>query len=478
MAFASLRRIGLVLCVLFLTPELVLAQLGPNVALNQPATQSSQLGGFAASLAVDGDLNNFTHTAASADLPGASWWEVDLGADSDIIHLRIGNRLGCCGSRLRDIVVQVFNSGGTVVYGPDLDLTLEADLALVDPGDILNAENALGGGALNVGPASIEIDVQAQNGGSPIVGQRVRISRIPDPDNSGVGGAGNPDESTVLSLGEVQVFTPITDPPSFTAQPLGGEVPPGCPFQLSATVSGAESFQWLLNGAEIPGATGASYAIAAMSSSDAGDYQLRASNSLGDTLSDVAAVTVRPGPVNWAPFGTATSSTEGFGGVASRAIDCNTNGVYPQGSVTHTNTGDADPWWEVDLGQLRAIGSVILWNRTDCCGDRLNNVRVQILDEARNAIHAEDITTAPSPSVELVAPGRTFGRYVRVQYIDPAAVDPGQRFISLAEVEVLGSGEAVKVPAASSFTLALLAVAGLLMGAFVLRRRLEAPAAA
>ena len=54
--------------------------------------------------------------------------------------------------------------------------------------------------------------------------------------------------------------------------------------------------------------------------------------------------------VNLALGGTASQSSTGFGGVASRAIDGNRNGTYNAGSVTHTLTGPQPVFWEVDLG--------------------------------------------------------------------------------------------------------------------------------
>ncbi|HVK22769.1 MAG TPA: alpha-L-fucosidase, partial [Actinokineospora sp.] len=70
---------------------------------------------------------------------------------------------------------------------------------------------------------------------------------------------------------------------------------------------------------------------------------------------------------------TQSSTLAGSGAAASRAVDGNTNGSYTAGSVTHTADAplDTNPWWQVDLGSSQAVGTIKLFNRTDCCADRL-----------------------------------------------------------------------------------------------------------
>src|SRR5262245_37498823 len=57
-------------------------------------------------------------------------------------------------------------------------------------------------------------------------------------------------------------------------------------------------------------------------------------------------------------------------GVSSRAVDGNTSGWWGDGSVTHT-AYESQAWWQVDLEAVRSVGDVVLYNRTDCCTDRL-----------------------------------------------------------------------------------------------------------
>jgi hypothetical protein len=76
----------------------------------------------------------------------------------------------------------------------------------------------------------------------------------------------------------------------------------------------------------------------------------------------------------------AKQSSEASAGTPGCAIDGNTGGAYPQGSVTDTQA-ERDVWWEVDLGEACPIERIVIWNRTDCCEDRLQGFTVQLLDK-------------------------------------------------------------------------------------------------
>ncbi|MGH9196297.1 MAG: hypothetical protein ACRD1T_11225 [Acidimicrobiia bacterium] len=69
------------------------------------------------------------------------------------------------------------------------------------------------------------------------------------------------------------------------------------------------------------------------------------------------------------------SSTD-FGGTSGRAVDNNADGIYWNGSVTHSALQD-HPEWGVWIRPGRVV-KIIIWNRTDCCGDRLSGANVWI----------------------------------------------------------------------------------------------------
>ncbi len=146
------------------------------------------------------------------------------------------------------------------------------------------------------------------------------------------------------------------------------------------------------------------------------------------------------------------SSTYAAATDASRAIDGNVDGVVANGSVAHTNA-DANAWWEVDLGTSHALSAVRLWNRSDCCADRLSNFYLlasdtpmagrtlaQLLADAKVWRSAYPGT---APRATLVTTPGARGRYLRVQLA-------GTNFLQLAEVQVHGVPAVNHVPTISS----------------------------
>ncbi|SEO89822.1 OmpL47-type beta-barrel domain-containing protein [Paenibacillus sp. OV219] len=113
--------------------------------------------------------------------------------------------------------------------------------------------------------------------------------------------------------------------------------------------------------------------------------------------------------------------------VASRAVDGNTDGNYSNGSVSHTDN-NAQAWWMVDLGATNSIGQIQIFGRTDCCGNRLSDFNVLLLDENQNVVWSNHQTTQPNPSTTVDAGGAN-GRYVKIQLT-------GTNYLSLAEVKV------------------------------------------
>ncbi len=126
---------------------------------------------------------------------------------------------------------------------------------------------------------------------------------------------------------------------------------------------------------------------------------------------------------------------------ARLAVDGNTDGKFFGGSVTSTGRDD-HAWWQVDLGASTQIGSIVIWNRTDCCSSRLSDYWVFVSDtpflatdtpatlQKRAGIWCSHQAHSPDPSIKINTPGIA-GRYVRVQL-------SGTDYLSLAEVQVFG----------------------------------------
>jgi hypothetical protein len=177
--------------------------------------------------------------------------------------------------------------------------------------------------------------------------------------------------------------------------------------------------------------------------------QLTGTNIL--SLAEVQVLGTAPAPTNLAQGKLATQSST-FQGIlpaaAASAVDGNTDGSFPDGSVTATNA-DPNAWWQVDLGASASVNSIVIWNRTDCCASRLNDYWVFVSDtpflatdtpatlQNRAGTFSSHQTTVPNPSTTIVAGAQ--GRYVRVQLT-------GTNYLSLAEVQVIGFGGVV-VPA-------------------------------
>ena len=155
-----------------------------------------------------------------------------------------------------------------------------------------------------------------------------------------------------------------------------------------------------------------------------------------------AGVTPNPNDdFNLALSGTAVQSSLDWGGTPGRAIDGNTNGNYWNHSVTHTRKGKSEPWWTLDLGQLANITEIKIYNRTDCCAERLRNYHVFVSDqpftgttinESQNQDQVLDLYNSGTAQRPTTLAVNRMGQYIRVQL--KSNVKP----LSLAEVEVIG----------------------------------------
>jgi hypothetical protein len=145
-------------------------------------------------------------------------------------------------------------------------------------------------------------------------------------------------------------------------------------------------------------------------------------------------------------------NNQGIAG-AEKAIDGSTNGQWvsgPTNSVTHTATG-SNTWWQGDLGVIVAINRVTLFNRINCCADRLDDFYILVSDvdlagmtllQARNAASTEVFEANRVPSLSnsdnsktYMLPVATTGRYI-------AIFKQANNVLSLAEVEAYGDAQA------------------------------------
>ena len=85
--------------------------------------------------------------------------------------------------------------------------------------------------------------------------------------------------------------------------------------------------------------------------------------------------------INAAKGKSTSQSSTGWSGPSEIAVDGNTDGDG-EGHVTHTTLLDK-PWWEVDLAGYYVIDNIKVYNRRDCCSERLDNFDVIITNDGK-----------------------------------------------------------------------------------------------
>ena len=115
-----------------------------------------------------------------------------------------------------------------------------------------------------------------------------------------------------------------------------------------------------------------------------------------------------------------TQSSEGWGGVSSRAVDGNRDTNFNRNSCTHTNNGEEE-WWQVDLGASYLVESVNIWHRSD--GDTAVNRRLlgaTVVVSDTNDFHGAAATRCGPVDDHRGEPDETQcnarGRYVTVEH--------------------------------------------------------------
>ena len=392
-----------------------------NLAPGKPSLQSTTAYGGVASRANDNNTNG-VWSAASVSNTGnqpSPYWQVDLQSVYNITNIEVWNRTdACCISRMSNFYVFV----------SDNPFTSSDPLTTVNQQGVWNTLTAAypnPSTTLAVNRSGRYVRVQLANQGE-------------------------------LTIAEVKVFGSGT-PPSETA--------PNAPQGLSAQALSATSAQlnWTDNstnesGFRVERKTGAgtyaqvaqvaanttSYLDESLSSATTYTYRVYAYNSAGNSgYSNESTIQTTGGPAltNLAFGKPSSQSATAYGGLASRANDNNTNGVWSAGSVSNTGTLTS-PYWQVDLQSVNTITSIEVWNRTDaCCISRLSNFYVFVSDNPFTSTNPQTTVNQagvwnsfnvnyPNPSITL--PVNRTGRYVRVQLANLGE-------LSIAEVKVFGS---------------------------------------
>ena len=141
------------------------------------------------------------------------------------------------------------------------------------------------------------------------------------------------------------------------------------------------------------------------------------------------------------------SSDYSAAALASKAIDGNADGSF--GSCSCTKEQE-NAWWEIDLGSEMPIDHVVIFNRNDCCPERLDNVSVSLLDSSRKEVARRKIGDAPFRSVLTFNSGSVLPDPGKKNYELILLPDPGP----LTAISLSGPGpgiiESVRIDRVSS----------------------------
>jgi uncharacterized repeat protein (TIGR01451 family) len=439
------------------------------------ATQSSRLAGYAsagAASAIDGntDGNFFNGSVTHTNADNNAWWQEDLGASTAIGTIVIWNRTDCCGSRLSDY--WVFASD-TPFQSTDTPVTLQGRAGTWSSHQTTTPNPST---AISAGVQGRYVRVQLSGTGNlslaevQVLGSGIKVATQSSTlaGYASAGAVAAIDGNTDGNFFNGSVTHTNADNNAWWQEDLGTSTAIGtiviwnrtdcCSARLSDywVFASDTPFQSTDTPATLQGRVGVwsshqtttpnpSTAISAgvqgryirVQLTGSGNLSLAEVQVLGSGIKVAAQSSTLPG---YASSG------------AASAIDGNTDGSFFNGSVTHTNA-DSNAWWQEDLGASTAIGSIVIWNRTDCCSSRLSDYWVFASDtpflstdtpatlQNRPGVWSSHQTTAPNPSTVITAGVQ--GRYIRVQL-------SGTGNLSLAEVQVLGSGAGNKVATQSS----------------------------
>ena len=382
-----------------------------NLAFNQPAIQSSTYGNGQASYAVDGNTTGTSPWSANlqhTQFESQPWWEVDLGAVSQIEQIKLFNRSDAYQNRLKNFYL--FISDGSMAATASLNELINDPTVqhIQFPGTVGSSE------VIAVGLSGQYVRIQLSGSG---------ILHMAEVEVMGCLGASDPCQGTApVSISNSGPFETSQGIQQLAGSPLGG------------TWSGAVN----TDGTFDPGIGVGSYEVT---------YTVNLGNGCIKSTDVTLQVTEPSGggcnsPSNLALNQATSQSSTYANGSASYAVDGNLQGSSPwRADLQHTSVED-EPWWEVDLGQQADIEELVIYNRSDCCTNRLKDFYVFVSNqEIDPTLTLADLLNMPGISSNFIAgeagatiniPLTETGRYVRIQLTSRNLP------LHVAEVQVLG----------------------------------------
>jgi parallel beta-helix repeat protein len=122
-------------------------------------------------------------------------------------------------------------------------------------------------------------------------------------------------------------------------------------------------------------------------------------------------------------------SSNQFGRDGSEAVDGSRDGNFNHGSVSCTDNMPY-PFWQVDLEFIYSVDRIAIYNRTDCCPERLRDFVIEKSVDGKNFSPVVHHSGNAGEVLELDLNGQK-ARYLRVSM-------NRYEFLSIAEFEVYG----------------------------------------
>ncbi|MEM6628111.1 MAG: T9SS type A sorting domain-containing protein [Bacteroidota bacterium] len=410
------------------SPPFFICEGVTNLALGKTTEQSSDFGLGVSSIAVDGITqgnigpSEANPTISHTGLEPEAWWQVDLGAVSEMDTLKIFNRTDCCQTRLGNFY---FFSSLTPIPAT---ATL-SDLRL-DP----NVQELFYEGTVD-SLLVLPID---------FIGQFVRI-QLSSTENTPL----HFKEVEILGCSAIESPDPceVTIDQTILANPSDCEATDGS-ITILAT---GDSLEYSID----EGVTFQSSNQFDTLSKGIYEVQVRRKNSVTCAAIDRITLLDPEGcsglcvdPENVALGKPASMSSLYGDGLPPLIVDGDTTGSTPWGAeadLVHTDTIDFDSWVEVDLDSLYDVKEIVVYAREDCCPSHLNNFVVLASAEPYDTtLTVEELVLQPGiyadsfPGFAPLGVGAHFqlpegfqARYIRVMSADSS-------YLVIAELAVFG----------------------------------------
>ncbi|XP_063442671.1 uncharacterized protein LOC134722967 [Mytilus trossulus] len=442
---------------------------GNNYALRKKASQSSTWHPkYAASKAVDGVENTFTHTKNQKN----AYWSVDLGKIVNVKQINIINRKDCCGHRLKNIVVTVglnlhkmkhcSNFKGPGKNGQVIVLTCKTPISGRYVKILRSGKGILSLAEVKVIGHTGKKVIPAKPKGKKVIPAKPKGKKVIPAKPKGkkvIPAKPKGQECRINLLGTNYGGSISKTKSGRTCQAWGSQTPQK--HKLSKKL--ADQKNYCRNPDNMPHGpwcyttdlnkrweycaipycekkvTPAKQIRKKVKPAKPIEKKVKPAKPIEKKVKPAKPIDknvkpAKPIRTNYALQGKASqSSTHSSRFAASKAIDGEEN------TFTHTKW-QYYPYWSVDLGKTVSVEQIKITNRKNCCGKRLQNIEVTVGQNRHKMKHCSNFKGPGKNGQLVVLSCKTpiSGRYVKI-------LKRVKGILSLAEVQVIGhTGKKVK----------------------------------